>query len=353
MNSYSCDKDSLLSIFKSDTDKMGNDILKMSDFFDVFVNDSNTRIQTKTQWEYVKSTIELAPFITSAIKTGIDISKMGTFVADTSCLSKDTINGLRSGLYHIGSSSKVSGNFQPAIVNDKGRYVEQFTLKKAIDPSMIISDISAMTFQLSLLEMSHKIDQVKHLIEEVIEDDRRDRLIKPFLCARDKVFSASNAINQERSNHLVDADNHLMEGLNSLYIDLDKQINKLAGYNWFFSRKATVDKTIGYIVEDILIINKYIGLKAFLLYYREKIQDVKREFEKYCFKLEEMRSRRISECNCTAFELVHSYYPYSRSNIDYWITRPVEIIELIRKCTNNSLVEKNIYYIEQGNYYVQ
>lgn len=47
------DKNALLDIFDSEEDKREIDLLKMSNFFDIFVSKIDTHISTKGKWETV------------------------------------------------------------------------------------------------------------------------------------------------------------------------------------------------------------------------------------------------------------------------------------------------------------
>lgn len=83
--------------------------------------------------------------IAAAIKGGFDISKMGMLVADKSHFSKEIVDGLKEGIYHMGESKEVAGHFRPAVLDDHERLVKFVTLKKTINPSEVLSDISTLS----------------------------------------------------------------------------------------------------------------------------------------------------------------------------------------------------------------
>lgn len=100
----------LLDIFYSNEDKHGNDVLSMSDFFSVFTDRIENRVDSGTAWEIYDQVENLAGEIASAIKGGLDINKMGMLIADDSHFSQEIIDGLKKGIYHIGRSKEVAGN---------------------------------------------------------------------------------------------------------------------------------------------------------------------------------------------------------------------------------------------------
>ena len=127
----------LLDIFHTESDEMGVDILEMSNFFNIFVSNTISKIGKDDFWEKYNNLTNLMGEISIAIQSGLDISNMGTLIADSSHFSKEIIEGLKSGIYHIGESKEVSGNYRPAILDENEHLVKFFTLKKANNPFIL------------------------------------------------------------------------------------------------------------------------------------------------------------------------------------------------------------------------
>ncbi|WP_295170110.1 hypothetical protein [Ruminococcus sp.] len=144
----------LLNIFMEEEDKKGTDLLSMSDFFKVFIGKIEIEMDTDTTWEVCHNIEGFIGEIAAAIKEGFDISKMGMLVADYSHFSQDIIDGLKDGIYHVGQSKEVAGNLRPAILDENERLVKFFTLKKASNPSNVLSDISTLSMQASALTVN-------------------------------------------------------------------------------------------------------------------------------------------------------------------------------------------------------
>ena len=72
---------------------------------------------------------------------------MGVMVADYSRFSKDIMGGLKKGIYHIGQSKEVAENMRPAILDKDEHIVKWFTMKKAINPKEMLSDVGSLSMQ--------------------------------------------------------------------------------------------------------------------------------------------------------------------------------------------------------------
>ncbi|MCX4378801.1 MAG: hypothetical protein OSJ61_21935, partial [Lachnospiraceae bacterium] len=210
----------LLDIFIEEEDRKGADLLKMSDFFNVFIGKIGAEMKFETEWEVDLDIRGLLGQIAAAIKGGFDISKMGMLVADYSHFSQEIIDGLKEGIYHVGESKEVAGNLRPAILDENEQLVKFFTLKKAINPAEVLLDISTLSMQTSLKSISAQIEDVGRDVKGMIDFARREALSNKFMYARDRVMSASTAGSEEQEDLLKEADTYLMQGLEDLYSDI-------------------------------------------------------------------------------------------------------------------------------------
>ena len=342
------EKQEILDIFVEEEDKKGTDLLAMSDFFDVFIERIEVEMDTDTAWEVLKNIEGFIGEISAAIKGGFDISKMGMLVADYSHFSQDIIDGLKEGIYHVGQSKEVSGNLRPAILDQDERLVKFFTLKKAINPTSVLSDISTLSMQASLQRISSQIEDIGRDVKAIIDFSRREALSNKFIYARDKIMSAAIASDSEREEFLKEADTYLMEGLTDLYSDINAQIKALADIKGPFASVKAIDEILSYINEDMLMIPKYVGMRIFLFNYRGKTSEAKRILGEYKYQLEVLAERKIGEGKYTALELIHKNYPYNKENLDFWLEKPVQMLEAIDSYeTMLEQKDKDIFYIEE------
>lgn len=335
-------KNELLCIFNSEEDENGLDLLKMSNFMDVFTK--KIELDSDNMWKQVENVAKLAVNWSSLFKTGFDLSNMGMLVADNSHFSKDIVDGLKSGLYHVGESKEIYGNLRPVILDDKGQIVKHFTLKKAVDPSAVLSDVTTLSIQSSLQEISSQISEMKNSLDYEIAFERQNMIDAKFLDARDMIKKAANARDDEEEYRFLEkADEYLIEGLNSLNLDLNSNIEGLSEKK----KVNEINPILTYIDEDMQKIPRFVGIRVHLLNYQNKHEDVKyvlSNFEAQLLKFTE--PKRIKD-KYSYFELVHEYYPYDDINVDFWVDRPKQMIDALHKYEHalNGNCE-NIYFIE-------
>ncbi len=334
----------LLNIFVNEEDRKGTDLLAMSDFFTIFVEKLEYSMQNDSNWIPVSSNIEaFIGRISAAIKSGLDVSQMGTLIADSSHFSRDIVDGLRKGIYHIGQSKEVAGNLRPAIIDDKGQLVKFFTLKKAIDPSAVLSNITTLSMQTALQSISMQIEEIGQSIQEMIDLTRRVNLSNKFLFAREKIKQAAKANESQQERILDSADTYLMEGLINIETDLQDQISKL----YEIKHIKKLDSILSYIIEDMQMLPKYVGLKTYLLNYRGKTEEAEQALDDFRYFLQTLAEKKIDSGKFTAFELIHRYYPYSINNQDFWLSSPQKMLTAIES-SKKLLWQKNkeVYYID-------
>lgn len=337
----------LLNIFTEEVDRKGTDLLAMSDFFEVFIGKIEVEMGAETKWEVLHNIEGFIGQIAAAIKGGFDISQMGMLVADYSHFSRDIIDGLKEGLYHVGQSKEVAGNLRPAILDKDGHLVKFFTLKKAANPSSILSDISTLSMQASLQRISSQIEDIGRDVKGMIDFARREALSNKFIYARDRIMMAATSSEEERVLYLKEADTYLMEGLTDLYSDVNAQVEALADIKGPFASVKAIDSLLSYINEDMQMIPRYVGLRVYLLNYRGKADDANRILGEYRYQLQLLDEKRIGGGKYTALELIHKNYPYDSSNMDFWLVKPKQMLQAINSY-ETMLEQKNsdIYYID-------
>ena len=341
------DKGELLNIFKDEEDKKGTDLLVMSDFFEIFINNIEVDMSKDTTWEVIYNIDGFVGQIAAAIKSGFDISNMGMLVADASHFSKEIVDGLKKGLYHIGQSREVAGNLRPAILDNKGNLVKFFTLKKAVNPSNILSDITALSMQASLQRISSQIEDIGRDVKSLIDFTRREALSNKFIYARDKIMLAVTTSKEERKAFLKEADTYLMEGLTDLYSDVNAQVKTLADMRGPAASVKAIDSVLSYINEDMQMIPRYVGLRVYLFNYCGRVEDANRILSEYRYQLQTLADRKLDDGKHTALELIHEYYPYKGNNVDFWLEKPKQMFEAIDSYEIMlAQKDKNVFYID-------
>lgn len=337
----------LLNIFTKEEDEKGTDLLDMSDFFGMFIGKIENEMDTDTSWEVFHNIEGFIGEIAAAIKGGFDISQMGMLIADHSHFSQDIIDGLKEGIYHVGQSKEVDGNFRPAILDENEHLVKFFTLKKAVNPSSILSDISTLFMQASLQRISSQIEDIGRDVKVMIDHNRREALSNKFFYARDKIMLATTASEEEREKYLEEADTYLMEGLEALYSDVNAQIKALAEINGHFANVKAIDSILLYINEDMQMIPRYVGLRVYLFNYRGKVENANRILGRYRDHLQKLAEQKLGDRKYTALELIHKNYHYPKGNVDFWLQKPSKMLEVIDSSpTMLAQKDKDVFYIK-------
>ena len=339
----------LLNIFPTEEDKRGNDLLAMSDFFEICIGKIENSIHGNPSWDIVLSVEGLVGEITAAVKSGFDLSNIGLLVADYSHFNQEIIDGLKTGIYHIGHSKEVAGNLRPAILDKNERLVKFFTLKKSKDPSLVLGDISTLSMQIYLQQITSQIEDISRDVKGLISFERRKALSNKFLYARDKIIQASHTYGDERETCLNEADTYLMEGLTDLYSDLHDQVKALAEINGPFASLKAIDTVLSYINEDMQMIPRYVGLRAYLFNSRGRTDSAKEVLAQYRYNLQTLAEKQLMGGKYTALQLIHKNYPYGQSNIDFWLEKPPLLVSAIDSY-QQLLEQKNpdVYFIDAG-----
>lgn len=313
----------------------------------MLIGEIGSEMDSETTWEIPLNVEGLFGQIAAAIKGGFDISKMGMLVANYSHFSQEIIDGLKEGIYHVGESKEVAGNLRPAILDENGQLVKFFTLKKALNPAEVLSDISTLSMQTSLKRISAQIEDVGRGVKGIIDFARCEALSNKFIYARDKIMSASTADLEEQKDFLKEADTYLMQGLVDLYSDINAQVKKLADQKGPFASIKVIDSLLFYINEDMKMIPRYVGLRVYLFNLRGKDDDANRILGEYQYQLQTLAERKIGDGRYTALELIHENYPYNSENVDFWLERPKQMLEAIGSYkTMLEQKDKDIFYID-------
>lgn len=337
----------LLNIFETEEDKRGTDLLAMSNYFDVFVSKLDTSLDRNGKWEAVVDVSGLLGQIAAAIKSGFDISKINMLVADTSHFSKEIVDGLKEGIYHIGQSKEVAGNLRPAILDENEKLVKFVTLKRALNPSEILTDMSNLSMQLSLKHISAQIEDVGRDVQGISEFVRREALSNKFIYARDKIMSAAFASKDKQEQFLLEADTYLMEGLTDLYADVNAEVQKLSELSGPFRSLKAADTILTHINEDMQMIPRYVGMRVYLFNLQGNTAEANRVVGDFRYHLEKLSETKLEDGKYTALEMIHRYYPYSEGDTDFWLEQPQQMLSALRSYEN--MIEQkseDLFYID-------
>ena len=173
-------------ILVTEEDKTGEDILAMSDFFGVYVDNLCESIRSCSDTSILPD-IPVADI--GAINEVVQCAEVvmnGTtqLIPDLDSLPFDIKKKLKDKIYKIGESRQVDGNLRAVIVDEGGNRVKDVTLKEVkINPGTLEASRSIAN-QMQLKQIYAKLDAIQEMQSFQIERDRDRDMRVPFLDAR-------------------------------------------------------------------------------------------------------------------------------------------------------------------------
>lgn len=348
------DPSDLRDVFSGD--KNNSNLLAMNDFSEKCLLRLEQKITKETILVASSDISNLMQEITIAIKSGYDFLNSKMLVADFSHLSKDVIEGLKSGKYHIGESAETLGNYRPAILDENNHYVKMCTLKKGVDITNSCMDIYMITLQRTLKNISEQLETIELYLEKIYNQNWNENTSTKFMVARDCMFTAANKLESGDEygcyQKLELADENLNHGLQYLYNNLDLEIEELVKSQpkwWESSRKKekAINLSISNICKDMQSIPKFMILRAYLFALQGDSKNAERIFEEYREKLEILSTKKVFK-NYTAFGLIHTNFKYNEINNNFWLSKPEEMISELGKAQNKIDTNiKDVFFLEE------
>ena len=338
-----------INIFVTHEDRVGDDITKMSDFFEVYISSMITELKSQPGIEMNNSLkLVIDTNILKNILSGVkNIFRKGnvTLIPDLDKLPLDIKRKLETEEYSIGESRQVDGNLRAVIVNENNVRVKDITLKRISNSNYNSRMITNIINQIQIQQIFTKLKDIEEFQTYQIETDRNSRMIRPFLDARDYVIKAENTNNKEKKTKLLEkAVEKVMSALNEVYLDLnttkDKFIKSVKG-NPTLNLGNNTDKFMKLLLSDIQLITKYTGVKMQLLEYLGDNNRLKQVLEKYLNTIYRLISEPTENMGGQSVMMVlHDYFPYNEKNLN-----------LFYDFTKNmrSIIKENILQLESNN----
>ncbi len=239
----------------------------------------------------------------------------GSLVADMGALSKDVLQKIKSGIYHVAESKQIDGNMRAAVVDKDNKIIKQITLKYAGGNKHVAGDMNALAVQAALKQITHQLECIDAGVRYLTTLKRRGDFQTPYFDAVKKIDEAKNAQNDnERNERIMSAIDDLNHGLNGLYGDLDDCLKAL-GRKWI---PVASKRNLNYIAEDIVYIPQYVALLSYLYNYLGKNGLAKKSILYYRDEIDRFVDKQLPN-GYSAAQLVHSHFHYVDANRDFWI----------------------------------
>ena len=313
-----------IHILVTEEDKTGEDILAMSDFFGGYIQQLVDAIRTNAVTTYVPSIPFADVGIIGEVVQRAEVISLGAtqLLPDFDSLPKDIRQKLKDGIYKVGASKQVDGNLRAVIVDETGTRVKDITLKEVnISPGTLEASRSIMN-QLQMRQIYAKLDAIQEMQRFQIARDR-DRDIKvPFLDARYYILKAQgeNCTDKEKEEFLKKAADKLLSAVNSVYTDLTTSTKHMLKLTRFpiFQKKDQIQVYIDFLLEDIQVATKFVGLRMQVLDYLGDTDGAQIEMSRYQRVMKDFFTKALPNRRYSAAALIHLNYPYNAENRDCW-----------------------------------
>lgn len=334
-NIVTVDNNKPLEILVTEEDKRGVDIALMSDFLGLYIEQLSTELSTKVVPD-ISDDIPLADMqiLGELVHGGTTLlqGKYG-YIPDFDNLPNEIKTKLKNGIYTLGESRQVEGNVRAVILDEEGTRIKDITLKKVINTPDTLEMSRSITSQIQMRQMAVKLDAIAEMQSYLVQMERNNNIIKPFLNARDLILRAQNtkAI-EEQKQYMIEASKELTSAINASRLDLKTSSEHLAKLTRFpiFRRSDQIKAYLGYIAQDLQLTTKYVGVQMRVLDYLGDHNTSRELLGSYQMMLSNFADKPINNRNQSAAILMQNNSIYSVDTQDYWIKFRTDIQETVK-----------------------
>ena len=325
-----------LVIFGTEEDRTGNNILKMSNFFDGYVQEMMLSIRDFSPLKDITQLPIADLSIIGDVINQADVISQGnvTLLPDFDSLPSDVRTKLKKGIYSIGKSKQIEDNLRAVILDENGVRIKDITLKKVISNPGNIEAMRSIGNQIQMRQIYEKLSEIQELQTYQIQRDRDRDIIVPFLDARDLVLEAATKKSEEDQIRMLKvADDKMRTAINSVYTDIEttsKSFAKKVGTPFGYFNK-TPNTYMEIIAEDLQIVTKFVGVRLQILEYLGERKTAKLVLENYYSNILSFIEQPISKKGLSASMLMQNFFPYNVSNMDFWYNFSIEMKPMLEK----------------------
>lgn len=338
-----------LCILVTDEDKYGMDITKMSNFFEVYIQQLSCELRTNTMVD-VLGNIPVADIgIINDVVQHVEVMMDGEYgyVPDFDSLPHDIKTKLQKGIYKIGESKQVDGNMRAAIFDENNVKKKEITLKQVKNNPGTMETTRSIANQAQMRQIYAKLDDIQELQSYQIDRDRDRDIATPFLNARSYILRAQRSeLLEDRKDCLKKATDELTTAINAVYSDISTSSEHLAKLTrWsIFQRSSQIKNYIGYLTLDLQLATKFVGVQMHVFDYLGDKAGSKLALEGYQYVMQDFFIRSINQRNQSAAILIHQHYPYNQNNRNCWMKLAADMKPVLQAGTK-SIVGKEILLV--------
>lgn len=335
-----------LIILKTDEDKNGTDIIKMSNFLENYIIDSLSSLINVNSFKIIDS-ISFNPALISApsFLTSVVYDSKTCLIPDFNTLSPNIRENLQKGTYKIANSKQVNGNLRPTIVNENNVRVKDITLKTAKNPQVVFDSLINLAKYMQMQHIYNALEDIKEKQDFIIDRIYDQTIVIPFLDARNYILTAQEGkiSSSERINYLLKAIDKLITATNGLYTNVMTSTKYLIKLNnsIFFRKVKDIQIYVANITSDIQRLSQMNGLIAQVYKYLDDLKSSNLVINQYQNELYNTLLKKIPNKNYCISEMIHLNYPYEKENLNSWL----KITDILKHSQDEPLNNQNIFVI--------
>ncbi|PKM75176.1 MAG: hypothetical protein CVU92_02715 [Firmicutes bacterium HGW-Firmicutes-17] len=313
-----------LSILATDEDKYGTDITKMSNFFEIYIQQLSCELSTNTLVDVLRNIPVADIGIINDVVRHAEVMMVGKYgyVPDFDSLPHDIKTKFQKGIYKIGESKQVDGNMRAVILDENDIRVKDITLKRVKNNPDTVETTRSIANQMQMRQIYAKLDDIQELQSYQIDRDRDRDIVTPFLNARSYILRAQySELLEERKDCLKKATDELTTAMNAVYSDLSTSSEHLVKLTrWpIFQKPNQIKNYMGYLTLDLQLATKFVGVQMHVFDYLGDKTASKLALEGYQHVMQDFYTKSINKKNQSAARLIHQHYPYNENNRNCWM----------------------------------
>jgi hypothetical protein len=338
-----------LRILVTDEDKYGTDVTKMSNFFEVYIQQLTCELSTNTAVNIIEN-IPIADLgIINEMVNHVDVMMEGKYeyVPDFDSLPHDIKVKYDKGIYKIGDSKQVDGNMRAVIMDENNHRAKDITLKRRKNNSGTMETTRSITNQALMRQIYAKLDAIQELQSYQIDRDRDRDIVSPFLNARVYILRAqTGGTLEDKKENLKKATDELTKAVNAIYTDLLTASEHLAKLTRrpIFQRRDQIKSYIGYLTLDLQLATKYVGVQMHVFDYLGDKASSNLALEGYQHIMKDFFMKSINQKGQSTAMLIHLNYPYNENNRNCWYKFAMDMKSVLQ-ADLKSIEVKDIYLV--------
>ena len=332
-----------LCILVTEEDKNGRNIALMSDFFETHIMQLTKELNEKNALQTIE---DIPPAYFGMMNEALCkfknvFSGNITFTLDFNSLPTDILAKYKKGEYRLGESRQVEGNLRAVLVDKNGDRVKDLTLKKILTAPDTLDTTRHLFSQMQMQQINAKLANIQELQEFQIRTDWNERIVAPFLRARDNIKNAQDTLQDVSiEKYLEEAKRDLNLASSNVYTYIDtlsQDIGKLLSNNRFIDAIKNVreksqkkfEQCMSMLTLGLQYATKIVGVQIQVYAYLGQTEAIENTLRSYYNIIDYIVNTPISKDSLSTCQILQNYFPYTEENKNCWLYFEQEIKQVL------------------------